>query len=87
MTLNGSGMVRCREMTCGAPHPTLEGVLCERDPCVEYHRNGLEIWTDGVLSKPAMTPDPVRLAAFIRRVEDRNRHPHDREEERPNRQS
>jgi hypothetical protein len=58
---------------CGAPHPTIEGLVCERDPCVEYHRSGIEVWTEGALPRPASGTDPIQLAALIRRVEERNR--------------
>jgi hypothetical protein len=62
---------------CGVPHPTIEGMVCTRTTCVEYHSNGTEVWTEAALCKPSSTTNPIALAAFIHRVEERNRRSHD----------
>lgn len=59
--------------SCGVPHPRIEGMVCTRWPCVEYHSHGSEVWTDEALSKPPRSSDPLRMVAFLRAFEERNR--------------
>lgn len=56
------------EGTCGAEHPRKPGVYCERKLCVEYHRSGAEIWTDGAQQMPSHKPDPIRMRDVVRRT-------------------
>lgn len=54
---------------CGAEHPEIPGLFCERSMCVEYHRNGGEIWTQGAQRMPSQRPDPERMLGVIRRTQ------------------
>ena len=56
------------EKVCGAEHPEQPGVLCERVLCLEYHRNGHIIWTQGAQKMPTGKPNTVRMAAVVRRT-------------------
>lgn len=53
---------------CGAPHPTIPGLLCERTKCVEYHLSGGVVWTDGAAKLPPKRVAPEKLAGLMRRT-------------------
>lgn len=58
---------------CGAPHPTIPGLLCERTKCVEYHLSGGVVWTEGAAKLPPRTVSPQRMNALMQRTEARRR--------------
>lgn len=53
---------------CGAEHPDIPGLFCERAMCVEYHRNGEEIWTKGAQQMPSQRPNTVRMNDVVGRT-------------------
>jgi len=59
--------------TCGAENPDEPGMKCERELCVQYHRNGQTVWTEGAQPLPRKKTDPVRMAGVVRRTRDKAR--------------
>lgn len=58
---------------CGAEHPRISGLLCERMVCVVYHQNGTVIWTEGAKPLPKKGTDPVAMAGLLHRTRVRSR--------------
>jgi hypothetical protein len=58
---------------CGAQHPDHPEVHCERIICVEYHRSGTLIWTEGAQSMPPKTGSTEVLLGIARRTRARAR--------------
>lgn len=57
------------EGVCGAEHPEQPGVYCERVLCVEYHRSGRTIWTQGAQLRPTGKPNTARMNDVVRRTQ------------------
>lgn len=58
---------------CGAEHPEIPGLFCERSMCVEYHRNGGEIWTQDAQPMPSRQPNTVQMAQIVHRTRKKSR--------------
>lgn len=58
---------------CGAQHPEMPEVYCERTVCVEYHRSGSVIWDNPVKMPPRSGRNSVKMAGVVRRTRARAR--------------